>query len=234
MGKKNRGLISTTYIRNILFASPFYFLSIVPYLKLAKALDIEINLSYALLGALGWWLALLLRLPFILYAKSKMLDNKHSNKLIVSVSGPAEESIRLIILLIIGVVTRNAYSVGLGWGGIEIIYGLIHITGIGVLQQKNDPKAQEAKALLKQMGLDKSFDPNTPYWGAVERVSANAIHIGFSLILVFTPFMIIVTAPLHSFLNFNVLRMNKKSIRNSQITFFLISMITLSISILLL
>ena len=70
----------TPYIRNIILALPLYILSIVPFIALAIVLDIEIDTGYVLLGALGWWLALLLRLPLILYSKTKKLDFNVSNK----------------------------------------------------------------------------------------------------------------------------------------------------------
>ncbi len=76
----------TTYIRNVIIASPLYFLSIVPFVVLANYINIEINIGYALLGALGWWVALLLRVPIILYAKYKKLDNKRSSTLIIGAS----------------------------------------------------------------------------------------------------------------------------------------------------
>ncbi len=137
------------------------------------------------------------------------------------------------MLVIIGITTNNAYSVGLGWAAIEIIYGLIQITGLGILQQRHDAEAKKAKVLLSQMGLDKAFQPSTPFWGALERVSVGAIHIGLNLALVFTPFMLLITVPLHSFINFAVVRMNKKSISNSQISLLLIAVTILAIGILL-
>ena len=87
---------------------------------------------------------------------------------------------------------------------------------MGVLQQKNDKDAIEAKALMKQMGMEKSLEPSTPFWGALERISAGAIHIGFSLMLVLSPALVLITIPLHSFINFSVVRMNKQSIIKSQ------------------
>jgi hypothetical protein len=209
-------IIITPYIRNIILALPLYVLSIIPFIVIAGVLDIEIDTGYALLGALGWWLALLLRLPLILYSKAKKLAFKLSNKLIIGASGPTEEITRLVLLSIIGITTGSAYSVGIGWASIEIIYGLVQIFGMGVLQQKNDKDAIEAKALMKQMGMEKSLEPSTPFWGALERISAGAIHIGFSLMLVLSPALVLITIPLHSFINFSVVRMNKQSIIKSQ------------------
>lgn len=223
----------TPYIRNILWAAPLYFLAPLPFFLLAYFIDIQIDSSSVLLGALGWWLALLLRVPVILFVRFKKIEQKKSNKLIVGISGPTEEITRLILLLIIGLNSPNSYSVGLGWAMIEVVYGLIQIIGIGVLEQKTDAKAEEAKILMKQMGMDKSLAPSTPFWGALERVTAAAVHIGFSLLLVFSPYVIILTMPLHSFINFLVVKMNKTSIRKSQLRFLIIGCVILLLGILL-
>ena len=223
----------TPYIRNIILALPLYILSIVPFIALAIVLDIEIDTGYVLLGALGWWLALLLRLPLILYSKTKKLDFNVSNKLIIGASGPTEEITRLVLLATIGITTGNADSVGIGRASIEVIYGLVQIIGMGILQQKNDKEAKEAKSLMKQMGMEKSLEPSTPFWGALERVSAGAIHIGLSLMLVLSPLIVLITIPLHSFVNFSVVRMNKQSIIKSQLSILLLGIIILLTGILI-
>ena len=226
-------IILTPYIRNILWAAPLYFLAPLPFFALAYLINIEIVAGSVLLGMLGWWLALLLRIPIILFVKSKKIEQKKSNKLIIGFSGPTEEITRLVLISLIGLNSNNAYSVGLGWEMIEVVYGLIQIIGIGVLEQKTDAKAEEAKTLMKQMGMDKSLAPSTPYWGALERVTATTVHIGHSLLLVFSPYAIIVTIPLHSFINFFVVKMNRTSIRKSQLSFFIIGCVIFLVGLLL-
>ncbi len=223
----------TPYLRNILWATPLYFLSPIPFFLLAYALDINIDSSSVLLGALGWWIALLLRAPVILFVKSKNFEAEKSNKLVVGFSGPTEEITRLVLLLLIGLNFSTAYSVGLGWAMIEVIYGLIQIIGLGVLDQKTDEKAVEAKQLMKQLGMDKTLAPSTPFWGALERLTAAALHIGFSLLLVFSSYTVIIAIPLHSFINFLVVKMNKTSIRRSQLTFLVIGSVILLAGIIL-
>ncbi len=75
----------------------------------------------------------------------------------------------------------------------------------------------EAKELMKSMGMDKSLAPSTPFWGALERFSASGIHIGFTLLLLTHPIILLITIPFHSAINFFVVRMNKTSISKSQI-----------------
>ena len=223
----------TPFLRNVLWATPLYLMSPIPFFFLAHFMEIEIEYNYVLLGALGWWLAFLLRIPVILFIKKKKINLKTSSKLSIGLSGPTEESVRLILLSIIGFSSPNAYSVGLGWAMIEIIYGLIQIIGLGVLDRKTDPKAEEAKTIMKQMGMDKTLAPSTPFWGSLERVSAGAIHIGLSLLLIVSPYVLIITIPLHSFINFFVVKMNKVSIGKSQLGLLIIGCTILLLSLVL-
>jgi len=224
----------TSYLRNILWATPLYILTPVPFFILALFLEIKLDFNYVLFGALGWWIALLLRTPVILYLKYKKTNLETSSNLMISFSGPTEEITRLVLLSLIGFNIPNAYSIGLGWGMIEIIYGIIQIIGIGTLEQKTDAKALEAKAFMKQMGMDKTLASSTPFWGALERFSAIAIHIGFSLLLIRSPYIVIFTIPLHNLANFFVVKMNAKSIQKSQLVLLIIGCIILLSSLSLL
>lgn len=223
----------TPFIRNILWATPLYLLAPVPFIFIAYYLEINIDYTQVLLGALGWWIALIVRIPVILIIKRNNISLIQSRKLTIGLSGPSEETIRLLLLSIIGLISYNAYSVGLGWAMIEVVYGLIQIIGLGVLDQKSDPKAEEAKTVMKQMGMDKTLEPSTPFWGALERVSASALHIGFSLLLIFSPYLVIVTIPIHSFINFFVVKMNKVSISKSQLGLLIIGCAVFILSLVL-
>lgn len=223
----------TPFLRNILWATPLYLLVPIPFFIIAQYLNIVLDYKYVLFGAIGWWLALVLRVPLILFIKNKKMDLSTSSKITIGLSGPTEETVRLILLILLGFSTPNAYSVGLGWAMIEILYGLIQIIGLGVLDSKTDAKAEEAKAIMKQMGMDKTLESSTPFWGALERVSASAIHIGFSVLLIFSPYLIIATIPLHSFINFFVVNMNKISISKSQLGLLIIGCAVFILSLVL-
>ncbi len=173
---------TTLFFRNILLSTPLYLLAPVPFIFLAHILKIEIVFNFVLLGVLGWWLALLLRIPIILFFKKRNIDIKTSNKLTIGISGPAEEIVRLILLSIIGLSSSNAYSVGIGWVMIEVFYGLLQIVGLGVLDQKKDSKAEEAKAIMKQMGMDKTLEPS-PRWSgfAIRSLISNCVVHCFCL-----------------------------------------------------
>ncbi len=211
-------------LKNSIIATPLYLLSIVPFVFIASWLEIDISMGHVLLGALGWWVALLLRLPFILFIQKRINDQEVASKYVVGISGPAEEFVRMLVLLVIGLTVDNGYSIGLGWAAIEVLYGLVQLFGIASLNQKTDKKSLEAKEMLAKMGMDKSFESSTPFWGALERVSATAVHISFGLVLVPNPLFILCTIPLHSLLNFMVLKLNKNSVMLSQLAFLLVSL----------
>lgn len=224
----------TPFFKNLLWAAPFYFATIVPFLALAQAFKFNFKAELLLYGALGWWIAFLLRIPILFLIQKKDLKQPKANQLTIGVSGPTEEITRYLLLTMIGLTSENAFYSGLGWAMIEIIYALIQVIGLGILDQKTDAKAQEAKRIMKQMGMDKTLLPSTPFWGALERLSANAIHIGFSLLLLWSPFVLILTIPTHSLINFYVVKTNRISLKKSQLTLLLVGCIILGSGILLL
>lgn len=66
---------------------PLYLMVPIPFLVFAHFMDIELEYKYVLFGALGWWMALLLRLPVIFLIKNKNLNLKTSSKLTIGLSG---------------------------------------------------------------------------------------------------------------------------------------------------
>lgn len=221
----------TPYFKNLLLAVPFTVLSIIPFILLEGALGVSMKLHLIALGAFGWWLALILRVPVILAAKG--LASNKGRRLVILSSGPAEETVRLVLLLTIGLTVENGYLIGLGWAGVEIIYSIVQGLGIGVLQQKTDKKAEEAKAMLRTIGMDKTMDPTAPFWGIVERLSANAMHISFSLLLAASPYLILLTAPLHSFMNVLITRLVKRSLAIAEMSVLVLSATVFLVTLLL-
>lgn len=174
-------------------------------------LGVELSGLVILFGALGWWLALLLRIPFML-ALSKLVRSDRLQTHVASLSGFAEESVRLVILLLIGLNTSHAYSLGLGWAGIEVIYALVQALLMARLMTRSDSKSEQAKAFLRSQGLDKTLTPSGPYLGILERFSAGLGHLAFSLLLSWTPWAILATAPYHSLWNLFLLRLLRTSL----------------------
>lgn len=214
------------YFLHLLFSLPLLVAGFGVFVWLAQFLSIEIKPGIMALGALGWWLALVLRLPIIVLVKHK--PQAKAQSVITLFSGPAEELMRLGVLLFLGLTIENAYSIGLGWAAIEIIYSVVQGVAMGVLRVKNDPRALEAKAMLETMGMDKALKPSAPYWGALERMSATALHLTFSLVLVISPLMVLLTAPVHSSVNLLLVSLVKKSMSRAELVLFVISSLLLS------
>lgn len=220
---------SNTYLKNTIIALPFCLLTIVPFLLLAHQLDVSIKPGYIALGALGWWAALMLRMPVILLlTKSK---SKFTREITVGISGPAEELVRLILLLILGLTTQNALSVGIGWALIEIIYSAIQGVAIGVLKSKNDAKSKQALKLIAQKDMNKALVPTAPFWGIIERFSANALHMSFALLLVVSPWLVFITMPIHSACNYLIMKVMKSSLARAEATFFTASLVVMLFSV---
>jgi hypothetical protein len=124
-----------------------------------------------------------------------------------------------VILLLLGITFKNAYLVGLGWAAIEVVYSLLQGFGMATLQQKTDAKAMEAKALMKAIGMEEALKPSAPFWGILERVGANALHISLGLVLVISPWLAIATIPLHSAVNYLFTQTIKRSLALTEIAF---------------
>lgn len=207
----------STYTRNLLLAIPLTVLSLAPFAWIARATELNLDLKLIGLGALGWWIALLLRLPVMLSAKN--LPQQKGRTLVTLISGPAEEIVRLVLLLILGLTFKNAYLIGLGWATIEVVYSIVQGFGMAALQQKTDAKAMEAKELMKTMGMEEALKPSAPFWGIVERVGANALHISLGLVLIISPWLALATIPLHSAVNYLFTLGLKRSLALTEIVF---------------
>jgi hypothetical protein len=68
------------------------------------------------IGAFGWWIAYLLRIPITLALKRSSPNEQPTA--IVYFSGPLEEGVRLAVLLITGMSMHWALSIGQGWAAL--------------------------------------------------------------------------------------------------------------------
>lgn len=215
---------SQKYTQNVIISTPFLVLTLAIFIYIASRLNIAIAPKVVVYGAIGWWVALLLRLPIGLVSKKLLATNK-VRALVIAASGPCEEITRLIVLIVLGRTVSNGYSLGLGWAGLEVLYSVVQGVAMGTLSSRSDPKAEQAKLYLREQGLDKSLEPSAPFWGILERVGANATHLGFSLLIVFSPWVVLLTVPLHSFLNFYVSRSVKSSFLKAEMGFVAVAVV---------
>lgn len=215
------------YLRNVLISGPLMAATLWPFLELAAYLGAAFDIRIALLGALGWWLALLLRLPVIVLVRKYRADS--GQPLVVAASGPAEELLRLGLLLYLGLTSGNALITGIGWAAIEIVYAVVQLIGMSVLRDRDDEKAHEAREFMRLQGMEHVFDSTAPFWSIVERLSANGIHIGMGLLLVINPWLVILAMPLHSGINFLFVRMLRRSLLAAQSTLLFVSCVLLAV-----
>lgn len=204
--------ITPTMVR---YAYTSFFLMV--FVPLAYALwfilwGIPLSWGGIFIGALGWTIALILRNPIALIARIIPAASKHVTTIVVASSGPCEEIMRLLAVLLFGRTFPMALSIGLGWAAIEVVYAIINGFVTLSLFRRDDEKAQQARAVLEKMGLAKAMLNAPPFMGVVERIFASAIQIGFTLLLAWQPLLVILTIPLHSSINFIALSLVRRSV----------------------
>ncbi|NKX52981.1 hypothetical protein [Arthrobacter mobilis] len=158
-----------------------------------------------LLGAAGWILALVLRQPVAL-AASRFAGRERAATIVGWCSGPAEELVRLGLVLLALHSFEAALWAGFGWAAVEVLLVAVNTLVIADLVTKDDPKSRQARQLLADQGMT---TPQHPLWGLLERFSATALHLGFTLLLFAQPWLVLLTLPAHSLTNMLAVRFAK-------------------------
>lgn len=179
------------------------------------------------LGALGWFIALMLRGP-VSAIVMKMPKDKAKNVIIIS-SGVLEESTRLVLLALTSVASSWAISIGQGWAAIEVVFVIINVIVIYSLGKRTDEKAMEAKELLEAQGTLHV----SPVWGVLERIWASLFHIGCTLIVAHYAWTLVLLIPLHSSLNWFGVRLAARSVGISNLFIAAVSVLTLTTGLML-
>ena len=162
----------------------------------------------AALGAAGWMIALALRQPIALIA-SRVTTKERTMTVVGWASGPAEEVVRLLLVLFVLRTGSAAAWAGAGWMAVEVAMVTVNGLMMASLLTKDDPKSIEAKDFLSEQGMMQNYGP---WWGVVERFSAAGLHIGFTLLIFAQPWLAVVTIVVHSCTNMLVVRYAKRSI----------------------
>lgn len=105
-----RFFLAVPFIAAVPVAAWFFF----------RSLGVTTSHAGAAFGALGWLIALQLRLPIATIAK-KMPPARLMLVLILA-SGPCEELVRFLLVLLTGRTTFWAASAGQGWAAVEVLY----------------------------------------------------------------------------------------------------------------
>jgi hypothetical protein len=192
--------------RNTLLATPVVLLVPVAFAVILSMMGAELRWSALGIGALGWFGALLLRAPLAAVLTQVLGDPERVKPWIISSSGPFEEVVRLVLLLIVGRSFSDAAAIGVGWAAIEVLYTTL--TGFITLSlvKRTDLEAVQARQMLEAQGMIKETGP---WLGIVERIAATALHIGFTCIVAWSLVAAIATAIIHSATNLIMIRMFK-------------------------
>ncbi len=167
----------------------------VPFILLARAFGLEIDAVMVGAGAGGWCVHLAVRMPAI-----ALLSRWQREWWGVWLSGPMEEGIRVFLVLALADTAGEAYSLGLGWGLVEIPYHLLEalmLYRLGTLPAAGS--APQPSPLAS--GVDALMARPWSLWRTLERVAATSIHIGLSLVMFWAPLVVLAAVPAHSLLN---------------------------------
>ncbi|KUO94880.1 YhfC family intramembrane metalloprotease [Ferroacidibacillus organovorans] len=191
-------------IRGFYRTIPLYILVPIGFALTFEAMHQSMQWIPFAAGALGWFVALMLRGPIALAIKKA--PKNRAVMMMGSVSGPFEELVRLFVLLFLGVGFSSALSIGQGWAAIEVLFTIINGMVIVTVIGRNDEKSIQVKELLESTGnLNQS-----PLLGIWERIFASAFHIGSTLLLARHLWMVVLLAPIHSILNLAAVNIAKK------------------------
>ncbi|CAM2975056.1 YhfC family glutamic-type intramembrane protease [Paenibacillus sediminis] len=194
-----------------LFAVPLYVLVVIAFWALFHVSGHPLEWKAFGIGAAGWVAALFLRGPLSVIS---LKWPKAGKIIMISASGPLEETVRLLALTFFITLTEtSALSLGQGWAAIEVVYVITQVIAIASLANRRDEKAEQAKAILQAQGTGSS----NPMWGIIERISASAFHIGATLCIASNPWLVLVFIPVHSLFNISMVQLVRKSIATAEI-----------------
>ncbi len=180
----------------------------------------SISWTILCLGRAGWLSALILRSPLAAMLRYLNPQRILSATTGIAISGPAEEGMRLLCLLLIGRDFIDLYTFAIGWAGFEILFHAFNAFTAQFILWRGGKAAEE----LKQH-LDPDAESANPLWAFVERFSATVFHLGLTLILAASPWFILLTATLHSYVNIRAVAMMKagNSLLNIQVFIFVLA-----------
>ena len=103
---------------------------------------------------------------------------------------------------------------GYGWATVEVLLIAVNVLAVATLVTKDDEKSREARQLLEAQGMLKTAHP---LWGFVERISASALHLGFTLLLFANPWWVLLTLSAHSVTNMLAVRYGRTHLLQTEI-----------------
>lgn len=162
---------------------------------LAAALVAVLGISEAgaaLLGALGWLVALAARLP-VLASAGRLHAVRRRDSILGVASGITDEAVRLALVLVVVGGTGSALWTGFGWALAGLVFAATtQLTRFGW------PIGRQAAEQLRAQG---GFISTHPVHGGVRGITATSFHLGATLLLAAGPWWILATASAHAVVN---------------------------------
>jgi hypothetical protein len=162
---------------------------------LAATLVVVLGVSEAgtaLLGVLGWLVALAARLP-VLASAGRLHAIRRRDTILAVTSGITDEAVRVALVLVVVTGAGSALWAGFGWA----LAGLV-FAGATRLAQFSSPVGRQAAEQLRSQG---GFISTHPVHGGVRAVTATSLHLGATLLLAAGPWWVLVTAAAHAVVN---------------------------------
>ncbi|NKE57070.1 hypothetical protein FXN61_09570 [Lentzea sp. PSKA42] len=144
--------------------------------------------STALLGVLGWLVALAARLP-VLASAGRLHAVRRRDTILAVASGITDEVVRLALVLIVVSGAGSALWAGFGWALAELVF-----VAATQLTQFSWPIGRQAAEQLRSQG---GFISTHPVHGGVRGITATVFHLGATLLLAAGPWWVPVTASAH-------------------------------------
>ena len=215
-------------LRNFIIAAPLILAVPLIFVSGYSLFGVSVVWETFGIGALGWLIALILRAPVAALSTRLSTDSTRAQHWVAGASGPLEELARFAALMIVGRSLSAALSLGLGWAAIEVLFAVVNGAVVLSLLRRGGDEAEKIRAALEAQGM---WRESGPFWGIFERISASAIHIGFTLIIAAMPILVAVTIPVHSAINLIAARLISRSIGATQAALFGIGVVLLAVGL---
>lgn len=151
----------------------------------------------AMLGVLGWLVALAARLPAIA-STGRLRDPERSRTILAAASAVTDEVVRLALVLVAVTELAPALWAGFGWALAQLVF--IFATR---LAQFSSPIGQQAAEQLRSQG---GFVSTHPVHSGVRGTTAACFHLGATLLLATGPWWVLATAFAHAAVNLAFIR----------------------------
>ncbi|WP_051898104.1 hypothetical protein [Sciscionella sediminilitoris] len=185
-------------------------------------------------GALGWWIALFLRIPVSVAVLGRTGTQQAlgswREQVLVASSGPLEELVRLALVLLLVSGFDQALWAGLGWAMIEVLYTCLSSAITTTTLHRDDDKSRQLREVLAARGL---LEDKHGIFAVAERISATLLHVAATLLISVLPILVLLTIPAHSITNLAVTKLTPRSLARAECVFAAIGIVLFCLALLL-